>query len=208
MLWTKKVTLKPPGSCQLFDTRPRSQPSVCMPIRLTTSFLAEQEAFIASLAERNSQRNLQYRRLLLLVPLIASIPYLIALPRLPTPLLSTLALTSLASTAYLLHRLPPGSTGIAVLDKLGPTTPPPGWIVPSPLEMWLPYLNLGMGAVLVAAGLLAGAKGQGDDPWAGVLGLGNLPALVYVVVLAAKMVMASVDPERELNSLKYQFKGA
>lgn len=67
---------------------------------------------------------------------------------------------------------------------------------------------MGMCAVLVAAGLVAGARGGGAEPWGGVLGLGNLPALVYVVVLAAKMVMASVDPERELSGLKYQYKGA
>jgi hypothetical protein len=32
--------------------------------------------------------------------------------------------------------------------------------------------------------------------------------VVYGVVLLAKMVMASVDPESELSGLKYQYKGA
>lgn len=130
-----------------------------------------------------------------------------------TPLLPLLALTSLASTAYLLHRLPPDSTGIPALDHLGRATPLPplahaAMARPSPLEAWLPYLNLGLCAVLVAMGLVAGARGRGAEGWAGILGLGNLPALVYGVVLAAKMVMASVDPERELAGLRYQYKGA
>lgn len=179
--------------------------------RLTSFLLTEQETLIASLAERNTQRNAQFRRLLFLVPLIAAIPYIFALLRLPTPLLSLLALTSLASTAYLLHCLPPGSTGVATLDNLGrsaPASPPPGLIRPSPLEAWLPFLNMGMCAVLVVAGLISGAREGGAEPWAGVLGLGNLPTFVYAVVLAAKMVMASVDPERELSGLKYQYKGA
>lgn len=42
----------------------------------------------------------------------------------------------------------------------------------------------------------------------GLLGLGNLPGIVYAVVVVAKLMMASVDPERELGALKYGYKGA
>jgi len=39
-------------------------------------------------------------------------------------------------------------------------------------------------------------------------GFGWLPAGVYLVVLIAKVVMGSVDPEAELGKLRYDFKGA
>ena len=42
----------------------------------------------------------------------------------------------------------------------------------------------------------------------GWIGMGNLPVIVYAAVLAAKLVMASVDPEAELSALKYEYKGA
>lgn len=95
----------------------------------------------------------------------------------------------------------------------------PGHAVPkSPLERWLPYLNMGLCAILVAYGLLAGrggvaAGGRGPQHHHlggqfGLLGLGNLPAIVYAVVIVAKVVMASVDPERELAVLRYGYKGA
>lgn len=38
--------------------------------------------------------------------------------------------------------------------------------------------------------------------------LACLPAVVYAVVVAAKLVMSSVDPERDLTGLKYENKGA
>jgi hypothetical protein len=38
--------------------------------------------------------------------------------------------------------------------------------------------------------------------------LGALPGVVYASVIGAKVVMAGVDPERELRGLKYDYKGA
>lgn len=98
----------------------------------------------------------------------------------------------------------------------------PGHAVPkTPLERWLPYLNMGLCAILVVSGLLlAGRAADGDEAGLphqqprrgreqyGLLGLGNLPAIVYAVVVVAKVVMASVDPERELAALRYGYKGA
>lgn len=70
--------------------------------------------------------------------------------------------------------------------------------------MYLPYLNCVLSGVLVVLGLVLG-RGDGSFAW---IGMGNLPAIVYGVVLVAKVVMGSVDPERELGGLKYGFKGA
>ncbi|KAK1988263.1 hypothetical protein LZ30DRAFT_699580 [Colletotrichum cereale] len=75
----------------------------------------------------------------------------------------------------------------------------------SPLETYLPYLNLGLCAVLVLTGFVTRS---GERHALGHVGLGNLPAIVYVVTLIAKVVMGSVDPEKELAALRYDFKGA
>lgn len=202
----------------------------------------EQEDLIRTLAEQNEAHNKQYQYLLLALPIASSIPYLLALPRPPTLLVACLGLTSLASTAFLLLSLTPTETGMALLDawaRSGPAAataagPSSGLGAlderrrqrrgagssgparrKSPLERYLPYLNVGLCAVLVLYGLLVrrgGGGGGGGGGEArqqfGLLGLGNLPAIVYGVVVVAKLVMASVDPERELAALKYDYKGA
>ncbi|KUI58743.1 hypothetical protein VP1G_06023 [Cytospora mali] len=225
----------------------------------------EQEDLIQALAEQNETHNQQYQTFLLALPIVSSIPYLLALFRPPTLLVALLGLTSLASTGFLLLSLPPTETGMAVLDawaKSGPSgssgsttttsssssqgdadtgavasgtsTGLGGGIESlnerrrrrrrssssfnfvrqkSPLEMYLPYLNVGLCVVLVLYGLLARRGGSSESGGEvsqqfGLLGLGNLTAIVYGVVIVAKLVMASVDPERELASLKYEFKGA
>lgn len=146
-----------------------------------------------------------------------------------------LALSSLLSTAWLLYSQLPGVTGIVVLDQWAAGTGAEDTIhgdhghhvstrrrsrresfsvptaVPieqakSPLEIWLPYLNLGLCGVLVLTGLLA-PPSRRFGSW-GHVGLANLPGVVYIVVLAAKMVMGGVDPEKELSGLKYEYKGA
>lgn len=78
----------------------------------------------------------------------------------------------------------------------------------SPLERHLPLLNVGLCAVLVLYGLLSRRRGDGASEHFGWLGLGNLPAIVYAVVVVAKLLMANVDPERELTALRYDYKGA
>ncbi|KAH9908002.1 hypothetical protein F4778DRAFT_777373 [Xylariomycetidae sp. FL2044] len=79
----------------------------------------------------------------------------------------------------------------------------------SPLEHYLPYLNVGLCVVLVLTGLFTrSAAAAAEQQYWGHVGLGNLPAVVYAVVLVAKMVMGGVDPERDLNSLRYEYKGA
>lgn len=89
------------------------------------------------------------------------------------------------------------------------------YVVPkSPLEKHLPYLNIGLCVILILSGVLANRVGSAEDGEShhrhqfGWLGLGNLPGIVYGVVIIAKMVMASVDPERELQKLRYEYKGA
>jgi hypothetical protein len=72
----------------------------------------------------------------------------------------------------------------------------------SPVEKYLPYLNIVLCGLLVIAGMVMG--GRRELLWSG---FGNVPGLVYLLVLMAKMVMGSVDVG-ELEALKYGFKGA
>ncbi|CAH0059345.1 unnamed protein product [Clonostachys solani] len=175
----------------------------------------EQEALITRLAAENASRNATFTRVLFYTSLAAAVCYLPSL-LLPfyagvTKLFSILAVTSLASTAFILHRLPPTATGIALLDG-GSSKPSKrqdlplsmGAVQRSPLETYLPYLNLG----LITALVLMGVVTKSNVASFGWIGMGNLPAIVYIVVLVAKMVMASVDPEAELSTLKYEYKGA
>ncbi|KAF5537557.1 hypothetical protein FPHYL_12724 [Fusarium phyllophilum] len=186
----------------------------------------EQEDYINQLAAENAARDIQFRRFLLAIPLLATIPYLPALINPPTALLALLSLTSLFSTAYLLHHQPPASSGIPFLDSWAkPRTPRPTR-APSLSTREssgvfddddedevddVPYVPRGrprqrrsLGLVLI---LMAWAIGRtkSEAVWPG---MGYLPLVVYGIILLSKMVMGSVDPEKELSSLKYDYKGA
>lgn len=63
-------------------------------------------------------------------------------------------------------------------------------------------MNLALSAVLALLGLVF--RGREFVWW----GFAWLPGFVYGVVLLAKVVMGSVNPEMELGSLRYEFKGA
>ncbi|CAM1510444.1 Fc.00g007790.m01.CDS01 [Cosmosporella sp. VM-42] len=196
----------------------------------------EQEDLIEQLAAENAARNAQFRYFLLTLPLLTTLPYLPSLFRPSTTLLSLLSLTSLLSTAYLLHHQAPHESGIAILDAWSkpktprPTRPPSEGSISedevfvarrqqqerrrrssfsfeprrSPLELYLPYLNLGLGVVLALMGWAVGRVAN-TAVWPG---MGYLPLVVYGVVLLAKVVMGSVDPEKELSALRYEYKGA
>ncbi|OWT43633.1 hypothetical protein VFPPC_18164 [Pochonia chlamydosporia 170] len=177
----------------------------------------EQETLIANLAAQNAQTNTSFTTTLLFLPLLSTIPYIPLLLRPPpTPIIAILALTSLLSTTYILYKLPPAETGIGPLDAWirRDDIPPAAETVrrlrrglgaeKAPLEMYLPYLNCLLVMVLAVMGLVVEGE-EGSFAW---IGVGNLPGIVYGVVLAAKVVMGGVDPERELGGLKYGYKGA
>jgi hypothetical protein len=70
---------------------------------------------------------------------------------------------------------------------------------------------VGLAVLALLTGLLERVKmGQGSSSSGGVspVLLGALPGVVYAVVVGAKVVMAGVDPERELRGLRYSYKGA
>ncbi|KAK4122645.1 hypothetical protein N657DRAFT_691147 [Parathielavia appendiculata] len=81
----------------------------------------------------------------------------------------------------------------------------------SPLELHLPRLNLALASLSLLTGILErGDQVSSSITTGGVnpLLLGALPGVVYGSVVGAKVVMAGVDPERELSGLKYAYKGA
>ncbi|KAI1388853.1 uncharacterized protein F4822DRAFT_404169 [Hypoxylon trugodes] len=192
----------------------------------------EQDDLIATLAQQNAARNAQFRLFLLCLPAVSTLPYLTALV-FPSDasgrLIALLGLTSLAATAWTLWSLPPGVSGIRILDawvggsgssndsKHGAggrrggqdINNSPFWAqeqTHSPFEKYLPYLNLGLCGVLVLTGFISKSP-TSQGHW-GHVGLSNLPAIVYAVVLVAKAVMGGVDPEKELSALRYEYKGA
>ncbi|GAB0136389.1 hypothetical protein EsDP_00004690 [Epichloe bromicola] len=179
----------------------------------------EQEALINHLSAQNALQNTLFSRLLLALPLAATLPYVALLAHDPgRAIVAVPSLTSLLSTAYLLHSLPPGVTGIAPLDaRTGASGRRPQRGFPnrhrdrdkSPLETYLPYLNAGLVLILALTGLATGrgAPGSGSGSFAWIA-TGNLPGVVYAIVLLAKVVMGGVDPERELSALKYGYRGA
>ncbi|KAI1005411.1 hypothetical protein K3495_g2805 [Podosphaera aphanis] len=173
----------------------------------------EQESLIQTLVHENATTNQTYTRVLLALPLLAIVPYIRTLLTPGTALLSLLSITSLLATMYLLVVLPPEHTGFAFLDRGAPRSHPSHHNVrrPSslgssshgPLVHYLPYLNM---VVCATQAVLGAAKHhRGAELW---VGFSWLPSVIYGAVLLAKWMMSDVDPARDLNGLRYEFKGA
>ncbi|KAL7933369.1 hypothetical protein V8C35DRAFT_304157 [Trichoderma chlorosporum] len=189
----------------------------------------EQDSLIQTLATQNASQNESINRILIALPLLSAIAYARPLFSPATASFAVFCLTSLLATAFLLYKLPPTETGIAIIDswargakadaatrvqlrsslrgidaRLGVLGRAP-LVTRSPLERTLPYLNLGLVVLLILMGLVRGDERGGGFGW---VSMGNVPGLVYSVAITAKVVMAGVDPERELAGLKYGYKGA
>ncbi|PTB73233.1 hypothetical protein M440DRAFT_7600 [Trichoderma longibrachiatum ATCC 18648] len=183
----------------------------------------EQDNLIQTLTAQNASQNTTTARTLILLPLLSTIAYVRPLFDPATASFAIFCLTSLLATAFLLYRLPPTETGIAVVDDWAHKRTPANISLRqhnqtlrgllgraqvemrSPLERTLPYLNLGLVVLLSLMGLVRGEQRGGGFGW---VSMGNVPGLVYSVAITAKIVMAGVDPERELSGLKYGYKGA
>lgn len=106
--------------------------------------------------------------------------------------------------------MPSNKSGIAYFDALNTpkTEKAEGVALPQlgarvdkgPLELYLPYLNLGLVAVSILGGLLL----KSESAWQG---FGLIPGCVYGFVIGSKLLMGSVDVG-ELDGLKYSYKGA
>ncbi|PVH84583.1 hypothetical protein DL98DRAFT_79778 [Cadophora sp. DSE1049] len=184
----------------------------------------EQNHLIQTMQQENATRNAQYSTLLLTISLLSTLPYIRTLFTPHTTLLSLLSITSLLSTAYLIHILPPHITGLQYLDNLNRNTSSTSaprslasrksallqaGVGGGPVEKYLPLLNCGLCVVLVGLGGVVGRKLEGSGSGRGLWwGFEWLPAGVWGVTVLAKWVMGGVDPEGELGSLRYELKGA
>ncbi|EKD12851.1 hypothetical protein MBM_09080 [Drepanopeziza brunnea f. sp. 'multigermtubi' MB_m1] len=169
----------------------------------------EQESLIQTLKEENQRRNQQYITALLIISLLCCTPYLSTIFSGPTRLLSVLSITSLLSTAYMVHTSPPGQTGLAFVDRAN--AEPKSMAArreallaanDGPIKQFLPYLNVGLCVILLGLGSMVQRKGVAV--WAG---FAWLPAAVYGVSVAAKWVIGGVDPG-DLANFRYELRGA
>ncbi|KAL6864432.1 hypothetical protein J3F83DRAFT_741747 [Trichoderma novae-zelandiae] len=186
----------------------------------------EQDNLIQTLTTQNASQNESMARTLLLLPLLSTIAYIRPLFDPATAAFAVFGLTSLLATAFLVYRLPPTETGIPFIDdwasgakqstssnhslrrqhrSLRGVLGRAQIEMRSPLERTLPYLNIGLAVLLILMGLVRGDQRGGGFGW---ISMGNVPGLVYSITITAKIVMAGVDPERELAGLKYGYKGA
>jgi hypothetical protein len=192
---------------------------------LTTQ--TEQESLIRTLQTQNTLRNTQYTTAFLALPLLSILVYLPPLLRPSTAVLSTLSISSLLASAYILWSLP----SLPPLPALWASERPEkqrGWslsgdrmeastrtgagaglgvkdgVEKGPLELYLPSLNAVLVALLAFAGFVGqkANEGQGGGMWFALL-----PGVVYVVVVVAKGIMGGVDVG-ELEALRYGYKGA
>ncbi|ESZ91681.1 hypothetical protein SBOR_7938 [Sclerotinia borealis F-4128] len=181
----------------------------------------EQDNLIQHLTTLHTKYNTLYARFLLCLPLISTIPYLTLFSP-TTSLLSILSITSLLSTAFLIYSLPPEETSISILDNFNrPSKSSHGskigvlgvnGVDNGPLLTYLPTLNLLLSLILGILGTILKSKSRARIADADIniwwTGFEWLPLGIYAVVLLAKTVMGSVNPEEELGSLKYGYKGA
>lgn len=173
---------------------------------------------IRTLSKTNQYTNTVYISVLIGLAVVSTVLYVPTLRYRSTTLLSTLSITSLLSTAFLLCYLPVNSTGIALLERrTGESISSSGrvkapgalfktgaWDQSKPLLKYLPYLNLILCLLLGVLGFLLRAKG-GRQMW---MGFEYVPGMLYGFALSAKIIMASVDVEQDLGSLRYGLKGA
>lgn len=155
-----------------------------------------QEQLIDELRARSKASDAFYRKLFLVVPLIAGIfsLYTFLTERRITSLLS---LSSLVCTAYTLHYMP-----LKPEDKKGKTAMYKVHAAKSPLEQYLPILNAGMVGLLTIAAVVSWKRGFGE-----IAVREALAGVVWVVAMYVRWEARGVDLG-ELESRKYGLKGA
>lgn len=164
----------------------------------------DQEHLIQSLRSHDSTTSDFYRTAFLPLPLISTlvyIPTIFIYPSKRSILLALLSVSSLLSTAYILHYIPPKAT----------PAPDPKGKRPmyqtrdngdGPVEQYLVLLNAVLSGAVAVAAMVAWNRGLAAEAWRGVL-----PAAIFGVVIIARTQMAPV-PFDGLERLRYEYKGA
>jgi len=151
--------------------------------------------------------------MLTLLPLVLTLPfsYYLLTSRPSIKLLSLLSITSLLSTSYTMWFIPvsPNRAPLSLFKTKRPAKPA---FLPiednGPIEQALPYLNLGICALLcLAAAGLKGKKSQAwpEEFWVFLL----LPTVMLGMVWVGKKWMTDVQQGiGELQGMRYGYKGA
>lgn len=189
----------------------------------------EQENLISCFREKEAQMNKIYTRAFTIFSLALIFAYL---PPLYSGLggrgyrIPFLAITSLLCTAWTMHFVPAGHTGIRPLDnyiwnmkdtasdkvkgkraaKQRLDISPMGG--DGPVQQFLPILNTCLAFLILLMGRLAAgsSKGEREDSISKIM-VSGLPTLALVMVFGAKLLLGSVGVD-ELEGLRYGYKGA
>jgi len=164
----------------------------------------QQEQLITNLRKQDKSHTQFYKRAFLPLPLVASFLYLpsILLPGNRRDFFTAiLGVTSLLSTAWILHFFPPTlQNRYGTRDRKGKM---PVYAVQyqaeGPIEEYLPWLN---GAVGMFLAVSAWFDGRVESAWRNVL-----PAAIFAVIMVVRRQMRPVDVEG-LERMRYQYKGA
>ena len=164
----------------------------------------EQEELIIALRTRDESNSLFYQRAFLALPLVSILVYIPPIFMSLSGrviLLGLLSISSLASTAYILHFIPPKRSRDVDLKGKRPMYKVRG-DDGGPIEQYLVILNLVLSGMVALAAIVAWKKGLAEEAWRGIL-----PATVFAIVMIARRQIAPLDVDG-LEKLRYQYKGA
>lgn len=172
-----------------------------------------QEALLTSLKTQDDAKNALYRKLYLSIPLLATLYFfgtIFTATSARKRLLSLLSLSSLLSTAWILHFLPiqtPGRKGRR-MEK-------------SPVERYILRLDAGLAGLIFLSALASWRRGAVEDAWKEALPGGMLLCglesdlvvadfmlvVIFLLTMFVRQQLAPIDLE-ELQKARYELKGA
>ncbi|EME44776.1 hypothetical protein DOTSEDRAFT_88811 [Dothistroma septosporum NZE10] len=159
-----------------------------------------QEKLIEQLQTHDASQNALYRKTFLAIPVLAALFFLTTLIIATSArqrLIALLSVSSLASTAYILHFQP-----IEAPDKKGKRPVYQVEAGKGPVEKYLVWLNAGLAGLLLIAAVVSWRRGMGEEAWRQAL-----PGVVFGLTMFVRQQLAPVDLE-ELQRARYEFKGA
>ena len=196
--------------------------------------LPEQEHLIADFRAKEAKMNAIYTRAFTAFPILLVFAYL---PPLYTDLggrgwrIPLLAITSLLCTAWTMHFIPAGQTGILALDNFihnmrdtaseklkgkraelstaGLRMGAHGGIGGGgPIMQFLPIMNAALAILILVMGRLAAGSTKGErEDGASKAVVSGLPMLALGMMIGAKIMLGGVGVN-ELEGLRYGYKGA
>lgn len=179
-----------------------------------------QEALLVDLKAQDDAKNDIYRKLYLAIPLLAALYFFTAIFTSTSArkrLLALLSLSSLVSTAYILHFLPirtPGRKGKRPVYQVEAEK--------SPVERHILRLDAGLAGLIFLSALASWRRGATEDAWKEALpgSMSYIPVVnhfgavtdltrevIFLLTMFVRQQLAPVDLE-ELQKARYELKGA